>query len=204
MGDEIEYLKSELRTILGRSEAQAIPASTSASASSPIATRATNTSPAPIRSPPSVDEMQANLPPSAPTAAATIPRRWTRRWPGRSPRTGGPTRCKSLLLVADAPPHDENVAQGLERRRGGAGAGASRSCPVAASGVGDLAEYVMRAMAAATQSRYIFLTDDSGIGNPHAAAGGRLLPRHPARRAGPAGPRQPDLRPPGRAARTAR
>ena len=26
----------------------------------------------------------------------------------------------------------------------------------------------MRAMAAATQSRYLFLTDDSGIGNPHA------------------------------------
>ena len=26
----------------------------------------------------------------------------------------------------------------------------------------------MRAMAAVTQSRYIFLTDDSGIGNPHA------------------------------------
>jgi hypothetical protein len=26
----------------------------------------------------------------------------------------------------------------------------------------------MRAVAAATQSRYIFLTDDSGIGNPHA------------------------------------
>ena len=40
--------------------------------------------------------------------------------------------------------------------------------PAAASGVADKAEYVMRAMAAATQSRYTFLTDDSGIGNPHA------------------------------------
>jgi len=39
---------------------------------------------------------------------------------------------------------------------------------VGASGVGDLAEYVMRAMAAATQSRYAFLTDDSGVGDPHA------------------------------------
>ena len=27
----------------------------------------------------------------------------------------------------------------------------------------------MRAMAAATQSRYLFLTDDSGVGNAHAA-----------------------------------
>ncbi|HMN53788.1 MAG TPA: VWA domain-containing protein, partial [Sphingopyxis sp.] len=40
--------------------------------------------------------------------------------------------------------------------------------PVAASGVADKAEYAMRAMAAATQSRYLFLTDDSGVGNPHA------------------------------------
>ena len=40
--------------------------------------------------------------------------------------------------------------------------------PVASSGVDDRAEYFMRAVAAATQSRYIFLTDDSGIGNPHA------------------------------------
>lgn len=74
---------------------------------------------------------------------------------------------KSLLLVADAPPHDRNVA------RTWAAAEAARGkriqiVPVAASGVADTAEYVMRAMAAATQSRYIFLTDDSGIGNPHA------------------------------------
>ena len=40
--------------------------------------------------------------------------------------------------------------------------------PIAASGVDDAAQYIMRAMAAATQSRYAFLTDDSGIGNSHA------------------------------------
>ena len=40
--------------------------------------------------------------------------------------------------------------------------------PVAASGVEESAQYVMRTMAALTQSRYIFLTDDSGVGNPHA------------------------------------
>jgi len=34
--------------------------------------------------------------------------------------------------------------------------------------VADTAEYAMRAMAALTQSRYLFLTDDSGVGNPHA------------------------------------
>lgn len=75
--------------------------------------------------------------------------------------------AKSLLLVADAPPHDENVGKAwlaAEHLR----ASRVHIVPVAASGVADKAEYVMRAMAAATQSRYTFLTDDSGVGNRHA------------------------------------
>ena len=78
-----------------------------------------------------------------------------------------PDAVKSLLLVADAPPHDENVgltwraSEVLRHQR-------VQIVPVAASGVADKAEYVMRAMAAMTQSRYTFLTDDSGIGNRHA------------------------------------
>jgi hypothetical protein len=78
-----------------------------------------------------------------------------------------PDAVKSLLLVADAPPHDEQVGRSwlaAEHLR----ANRVHIVPVAASGVADTAEYVMRAMAAATQSRYTFLTDDSGIGNPHA------------------------------------
>lgn len=79
-----------------------------------------------------------------------------------------PDAVKSLLLVADAPPHDDKIglawsaAENLRAKR-------VQIVPVAASGVAAKAEYVMRAMAAATQSRYTFLTDDSGIGSPHAA-----------------------------------
>jgi hypothetical protein len=78
-----------------------------------------------------------------------------------------PDAVKSLLLVADAPPHDRDVplawraAEHLRAER-------VHIVPVGASGVADVAEYVMRGMAAATQSRYVFLTDDSGVGNPHA------------------------------------
>ncbi len=78
-----------------------------------------------------------------------------------------PDAVKTMLLVADAPPHDDlvarawNAAEHLRAQR-------VQIVPVAASGVADTAEYVMRAMAALTQSRYTFLTDDSGIGNPHA------------------------------------
>ncbi|MEO7786709.1 MAG: vWA domain-containing protein [Sphingomicrobium sp.] len=74
---------------------------------------------------------------------------------------------KSMLLVADAPPHDENVARAFAITEA-ARARRIQIVPVAASGVDDSAQYFMRAAAAATQSRYIFLTDDSGIGNPHA------------------------------------
>jgi Mg-chelatase subunit ChlD len=78
-----------------------------------------------------------------------------------------PDAAKAVLLVTDAPPHDENVAAAIGaaqqlRSRG------VQIVPVAASGVEDRAQYVLRTMAALTQGRYIFLTDDSGIGNEHA------------------------------------
>ena len=73
---------------------------------------------------------------------------------------------KVMLHVADAPPHAERAGaawdQALSLRRRGV-----HIVPVAASGVADDAQYLMRSMAALTQSRYLFLTDDSGVGLPH-------------------------------------
>ena len=70
------------------------------------------------------------------------------------------------LLVADAPPHADRMRAtfdaALEAR-----SDMIHVVPVAASGVADEAQYLMRAMAAVTQARYLFLTDDSGIGLPH-------------------------------------
>ena len=73
---------------------------------------------------------------------------------------------KVMLHVADAPPHAEHAGTAWEqalplRARG------VHIVPVAASGVADDAQYLMRSMAALTQSRYLFLTDDSGVGLPH-------------------------------------
>ncbi len=80
-------------------------------------------------------------------------------------RTGDVARV--AFLIADAPPHTERAAAYMEsvnrlRRRG------VHIYPVGASGVADEAEYLMRLTAALTQARYLFLTDDSGIGNSHA------------------------------------
>lgn len=76
--------------------------------------------------------------------------------------------ARMLFLVADAPPkryddesftHHDAVADAARR-------GIS-IFPLAASGTDRPTEYLMRAMAVATGGHYLFLTDDSGVGNPH-------------------------------------
>ena len=42
-----------------------------------------------------------------------------------------------------------------------------RIVPVACSGTDKATEFIMRSMALATNGTYLFLTDDSGIGNGH-------------------------------------
>lgn len=79
-----------------------------------------------------------------------------------------PDAAKSMVLIADAPPHDELMGRTWTATEA-ARAKRIHIVPVAASGVSDTAEYVMRGMSALTQSRYLFLTDDSGVGNAHAA-----------------------------------
>jgi Mg-chelatase subunit ChlD len=75
--------------------------------------------------------------------------------------------ARLAFLIADAPPHSDRGQALLDQadvaRRVGV-----RIYPIAASGVADEAEYLMRAAAQATGGRYVFLTDDSGIGNTHA------------------------------------
>lgn len=73
---------------------------------------------------------------------------------------------KIMLLVADAAPHNYEIAAtwqaALKAREQ-----QIHIVPIGASGVGKRAEFLMRSMAALTHSRYIFLTDDSGVGNAH-------------------------------------
>lgn len=78
-----------------------------------------------------------------------------------------PEATRLLFLVADAPPHDGRIGATMEHVREARAAGI-RMYPLAASGVGQTAEVVMRTAAALTQGRYLFLTDDSGIGLAHA------------------------------------
>ncbi len=72
-----------------------------------------------------------------------------------------------LLHVADAPPHDRDAAAYLRTAKTAAGKGV-QVFTLGASGVAEESEYLMRQASVATGGRYVFLTDDSGVGLSHA------------------------------------
>lgn len=74
--------------------------------------------------------------------------------------------ARLMFWVADAPHHEERAeaitdAMRVARNRD------VHIYPVAASGVDELAELSMRSAAQLTGGRYLFLTDDSGVGETH-------------------------------------
>lgn len=79
---------------------------------------------------------------------------------------GTGNRARLMFLIADAPPHSRNVGKALQAAKIAHQKGI-RIYPVGASGVADEAEFVMRNMAIISNGRYQFLTDDSGVGNSH-------------------------------------
>jgi hypothetical protein len=78
----------------------------------------------------------------------------------------GSTSTKLAFWVADAPHHAQNAPTMatvlLQIRSLGI-----HVYPVASSGVDEITELTMRSAAELTLGRYIFLTNDSGIGDPH-------------------------------------
>jgi hypothetical protein len=74
--------------------------------------------------------------------------------------------ARVVFLIADAPPHPQHTLRALKaadalRKKGVA------IYPVAASGYDDACEFVMRACAVLTGAQFVFLTDDSGVGEKH-------------------------------------
>jgi carboxypeptidase-like protein/type IX secretion system substrate protein/von Willebrand factor type A domain-containing protein len=75
-------------------------------------------------------------------------------------------RAKILFLILDAPPHDEarDRVKTLVIRAAAMGI---RIVPIVCSGIDKPTEYLMRSIALATNGSYVFLTDDSGVGDTH-------------------------------------
>lgn len=76
---------------------------------------------------------------------------------------------KALVVVADAPPQRYGGFTYREAMRETSRLGI-RLLPVAASGADREVEFLFRAMGTYTSAPYVYLTDDSGIGNPHLEA----------------------------------
>ncbi|MEM1288381.1 MAG: vWA domain-containing protein [Pseudomonadota bacterium] len=72
-----------------------------------------------------------------------------------------------IFHVADAPPHSAEIADYIQAVRK-AGSKDVQIFSLGASGVAAESEYLMRQASVVTGGRYLFLTDDSGIGDSHA------------------------------------
>lgn len=77
-------------------------------------------------------------------------------------------RARIAFLILDAPCHEDSASLALmnEQILNAAALGV-RIVPVVCSGIDEKAEYLLRALALMTNGTSFFLTDDSGIGNPH-------------------------------------
>jgi len=76
--------------------------------------------------------------------------------------------AKVVFLILDAPPHNDSLSiKKMQNLTKNAASKGIRIIPVTASGIDKSTEYLMRSIALATNGTYVFLTDDSGIGNSH-------------------------------------
>ncbi len=78
-------------------------------------------------------------------------------------------RARLLFLILDAPPHQEpaTVMEQIRKQTQSAARKGIKIIPISASGIDKPTEFLMRFMAISTNSTYVFITDDSGIGNDH-------------------------------------
>ena len=73
-----------------------------------------------------------------------------------------------VFLILDAPPHhNERVMKKLTKQIKEAAEKGIKIIPVTASGVDRQTEYLMKQISILTNGTYVFLTNDSGIGNAH-------------------------------------
>ncbi len=76
--------------------------------------------------------------------------------------------ARLLFIIHDAPPHSTpEVKERMKELTAKAAMDGIRIIPVACSGIDKSTEYLMRSLALATNGTYVFLTDESGVGDKH-------------------------------------
>ena len=77
-------------------------------------------------------------------------------------------KTKIAFLLLDAPPHHENqIIENIHETLSSAASNGVKIIPITASGIDKSTEFLMRYMALVTNGTYVFITNDSGIGNDH-------------------------------------
>lgn len=77
-------------------------------------------------------------------------------------------RARLLFLMLDAPPHEKaDVILNLQQLSRQAARAGIKIIPVTASGIDKSTEFLMRFFSIVTNGTYVFITNDSGIGNEH-------------------------------------
>lgn len=77
-------------------------------------------------------------------------------------------RTRIAFMVLDAPPHkEEEVIKSVQTSVQAAASKGIKLIPIVASGIDKSTEFLMRFMAIYTNGTYVFITNDSGIGNNH-------------------------------------
>ncbi|MFD1875645.1 carboxypeptidase-like regulatory domain-containing protein [Hymenobacter bucti] len=169
MGDEIQYLQAELQDVIAHAKDSL--ASTTLNlgsvfyrdAGDEYVTRTSNLSPNVAQTLAFIGQQQAggggDMPEAVDQALTVALNDLT--WSSQA-------KARLLFLILDAPPHENPlVLASLQRAIRQAAAKGIRIIPITASGIDKSTEYLMRSLALATNGTYVFLTDESGVGNAH-------------------------------------
>ena len=169
MGDEIQYLQAELRDVIAQTKDSLASATLNLGsvfyrdAGDEYVTRKTNLSANIQETIDFIGHQQAggggDTPEAVDKALAVAMDELS--WSDQA-------KARLLFLILDAPPHENpQVLASLQQSIRKAAAKGIRIIPITASGTDKSTEYLMRSMALATNGTYVFLTDDSGVGEAH-------------------------------------
>lgn len=169
MGDELEYLKTELLDIIAKSK-QATPGlslGTSAlfyrDEGDEYLTRISNFSNEIVTTLNFIKQQSANGGGDFPEAVHTALEKAVNEFQWSSE-----AKTRLLFLLLDAPPHYKpNIVENLQQTILKASARGIKIIPVVASGIDKETEFLMRMFSITTNGTYVFITNDSGIGNDH-------------------------------------
>ena len=171
MGDEIQYLKEELKDVIGKAQAQNNQLKINTGAvfykdlGDDYLTKLHDFDSDINLTQKFINEQFAggggDFPESLDEALAVAIREM--HWQSQA-------RARILFLVLDAPPHtDINIINRMHDLIKEANQKGIRIIPVASSGIDKSTEFLLRSLSLATNGTYTFLTDHSGIGNAHLA-----------------------------------